>query len=65
MDAKQFLEKFGNHEAEQVSQAAGTTLAYFKQIAYGHRFPSRGLAKRLVDASDNRLDIMKLLNLAA
>lgn len=51
MDARTYLK---NHSAEAVEQLAllsGTTLAYFKQIAYGARKPSPELAKRIAENS--------------
>lgn len=41
---------------ERVCSEAGTTLDYFKQIAYGYRNASYKLSKRLVQASDGVLD---------
>ena len=37
MDAKQFIEEFGREEAEKVAKNAGSNIAYFSQIANGHR----------------------------
>jgi hypothetical protein len=62
MDAINFLKYFGPGEAEAVAKAAGTTLAYFKQIAYRHRRPSPDLAERLEEASNGRLDFRSLLS---
>lgn len=61
MDAKEFLDTYGKAEAERIARIAGTTLAYFKQIAYGHRKPSSDLAWDLVEASNGRMDFEKLL----
>ena len=55
MDAKTFLETFGEPEAERVAKEAGTNLAYFKQIMYLARSPSPKLALRLEKASGGRL----------
>ena len=55
MDAKTFYETFGAEEAEKLSIAAGTTLAYFQQIMYGFRKPSHTLTKKLESASDGRI----------
>ena len=62
MNAKQFIEHFGIEEAKKVAEKAGTNYPYFSQIAYGHRRPSVDLAKRLVVASDERLDLLALLD---
>lgn len=62
MNAKQFKDLYGQERAEEVAQKAGTSLAYFLQLAYGHRRPSIELAKRLVEASDNDLDFVSLLD---
>lgn len=68
MDALAFLERHGREVAERVSVQAGTTYAYFNQIAYGHRRPSPDLARELVAATvdiipnaDERLDFEALL----
>ncbi|WP_020208258.1 hypothetical protein [Gilvimarinus chinensis] len=61
MTAKEFIDRFGCDEARAVAQKANTNYAYFSQIAYGHRRPSVDLAKRLVDASENRLGFTDLL----
>lgn len=64
MNAKEFLDKHGWDEARQVAEAAKTTPAYFSQIVYGHRTPSRALAKRLAVASDGRMTAVELLGLS-
>ena len=61
MNAREFLDKFGGAEAEQVAVAAGTNLPYFEQLACGARRPSFELAERLVAASGGRLDVLALL----
>lgn len=62
MDAKQFIEEFGRNEAERVAKEAGSNLAYFSQIANGHRNASFKLAAKLVEASKGRLDQIKLMS---
>lgn len=64
MNAKEFLDAFGADEAQRLAQASGTNLAYFRQIASGHRFPSRKLAEKLVKNSGGRLVASKLLGLS-
>lgn len=68
MDALKYLEKHGKEAAERVAKKAGTNMAYFSQIAHGHRRPSVELAERLVSASaeetpaaDEQLDLLSLL----
>lgn len=61
MDAKTFLDEFGKAEAERVAAAAGTNYAYFSQIAHRHRRPSVDMARKLVEASNNRLSFESLL----
>ena len=51
MDAKTFYQTTDMETIEAVCKAAGTNLAYFRQIAYGHRKPSPHLALRLERAS--------------
>ncbi len=72
MNALAFLEKHGRDLTEQVAKKAGTNMAYFSQIAHGHRRPSIDLAKNLVAASeelvpdqDARLDLLALLDAKA
>ena len=55
MDAKHFYTEFGEVEARRVSELAGTTIDYFKQVMYGNRKFSPALAIRVVDASDGRM----------
>lgn len=51
MDAFDFVQKHGRGVAERVAKLAGTNMAYFSQIANGHRRPSPDLARKLVSAS--------------
>lgn len=51
MDAKTFYQTTDMEAVEAVCQAAGTNLAYFRQIAYGHRKASPHLALKLEQAS--------------
>ena len=62
MDAKQFIEEYGREEAEKVAKNAGSNIAYFSQIANGHRNASFKLAAKLVEASGGRLDQFKLMS---
>lgn len=61
MDAKAFFDRYGREESERVALAAGTNIAYFSQIIYGHRRPSADLAKQLEQHSGGRMDVMALL----
>jgi hypothetical protein len=61
VDAYEFNRTFGAKEAERVALEAGTTLAYFRQIVFGFRFPSRELALRLVEASSGRMTLHDLM----
>lgn len=61
MNAKQFLEKYGRERCAEVAAAAETNFAYFSQIAYGHRHPSRNLARRLSKASNNEMTFIELM----
>ena len=63
MDAKTFFDTYGREECRAVATAAGTNYAYFYQLVTGFRERcSVDLAKRLVKASDDRLDLLSLLN---
>lgn len=62
MNAKQFYDEYGAKECERVALAAKTTLGYFLQFVYGQRRPGFELAQRLVEASDNRLELIALLD---
>jgi hypothetical protein len=61
MNAKEFLVSTPKDRLLAVLQQAGTNLAYFRQIAYGHRLPSRDMAARLERASEGKLSRMQLL----
>lgn len=61
MDALEFLKTFGRAAAEKLASDAGTSYAYFNQIAYGHRRPSVELALKLVEESAQRLSFERLL----
>lgn len=61
MNAKEFLKTHDEEQVKSVAEAAGTTLGYFKQIAYGFRHPSRKLASRLAKASQNKMSASELL----
>ena len=64
MNARDFLDLKGREAAEQVAVKAGTTYAYFYQIARGNRRPSVKLAEKLVKASNQELDFVALLRSA-
>jgi DNA-binding transcriptional regulator YdaS (Cro superfamily) len=55
MDAKTFYSEFGEGESKRVSEAAGTTLEYFKQVMYDNRKFSPKLAVKIVVASEGRM----------
>lgn len=61
MTPLEFMRNRGERETEAVSIRAGTTLAYFKQIAYQHRRPSIALAKRLAAETGGELDVMQMM----
>jgi hypothetical protein len=62
MNAKQFLDLYGKGRTREVAEKAGTIYPYFLQIATGKRRPSVELAKKLVEASDHKLDFVSLLS---
>lgn len=61
MTALELLKARGDVDTEIFAKRAGTTLAYFKQIAYRHSRPSPELAKRLAAESDGDLDAADLV----
>ena len=61
MNAKEFYDEYRREECKRVAEAAGTTLEYFLQFVYRQRRPGYELAKKLVQASDNRLDLTALM----
>ena len=65
MDARQYIDEYGSAVAENLAKRAGTNMAYFRQIANGHRNASINLADALVAASDGELDLMSLLRSTA
>lgn len=63
MDAKTFYETYGIEECRAVASAAGTNYAYFYQLVSGFRGRcSVDMAKRLVKASEGRLDFLALID---
>lgn len=56
------MDKFGEAKAEAIAVAAGTNLAYFKQLARRQRYPSVKLAKRLIKSSGGKLDLLALID---
>lgn len=61
MDVRTFLKTATYEERRQVAEAAGTTVAYLKQLAGGWRSPSKALAERLESASGGRINAMAAL----
>lgn len=61
MNAREFLDAHGREEAERVAVRAGTTMAYFEQLAGGHRRPSFPLAENLARESGDRMDTLSLM----
>jgi hypothetical protein len=56
MSPLDFWKAKGDVETEALCVRAGTTFAYFKQIAYRHSRPSPDLARRLAKESDGQLN---------
>ena len=61
MTALEFMKARGDAEVEALAMRCGTTLAYFKQIAYRHRRPSVDLARKLAAESGGALDAADLV----
>lgn len=61
MTALEFLKAHGEEKTEALAVRAGTTLAYFKQIAYRFSRPSPELAQRLAAGSEGDLDASELV----
>ena len=61
MTALEFMRTRGEPATEALAIRAGTTLAYFKQIAYRHRRPSAELAIKLAAESNGGLDAADLV----
>lgn len=61
MTALELLKARGEEETEKLATRAGTTLAYFKQIAYRHSRPSPELAQRLAAESNGDMDAAELV----
>ena len=57
----EFRDRYGIAITQEVCAKAGTTYDYFKHICNHRKRPGVDLARRLVDASDGRLDLDKLL----
>lgn len=61
MDPLRYLKLHGDDHCDDVAKRAGTTLAYFKQIAYRHRRPSVDLARALERESKGDLSAVDML----
>jgi hypothetical protein len=61
MTPLEYLKSRGRPATEELCQQAGTTIAYFEQIAYGWRRPSPELAKRLAAGSNGDLDAAEMV----
>jgi hypothetical protein len=61
MDPLEFLRTAGDEATEAMCLRAGTTLAYFRQIAYRFRRPSAQLAKALERESGGVLKAASML----
>ncbi len=60
MSPMQYLKSYGPEITTRMCEKAGTTYAYFEQIAYGFRRPSPDMAKRLESASDGDLNAVEM-----
>ena len=61
MNARDFLDTYGRHEAKRVAIVAGSNYAYLWQLARGYRVASRDMAEKLEAASDGRMDRVSLV----
>jgi hypothetical protein len=61
MDALEYLKLHGEEHCDAVAKGAGTTLVYFKQIAYRHRLPSVKVARNLERETDGALNAADLV----
>lgn len=62
MDPKQFIKTYGWDEVDRICAAAGTKRSWFHHIALGYNNCGLKLAKRLVQASEGRLDLWSLID---
>ena len=61
MNAREFFDAYGRHEARKVAIQAGSSYDYIYQLAYGYRRASRTMAERLEQASEGRMDRVSLV----
>ena len=61
MNIKTFIKSTPKTERQRIAALAGTTDAYFSQLAGGHRKPSLALAKRIEEASGKLITRQELL----
>ena len=61
VSAMSFWQRHGAQHCARLAQDAGTTYAYWKQIANQRKRPSIELARRLVQASQGELSLELLL----
>ena len=57
MDARHYYQTTPTEQVKAMCERAGTNIAYFRQIAYGHRRPSPKLARRFHQASNGQLEL--------
>ncbi len=61
MDALEYLKAHGEVHCDAMARRAGTSLGYFKQIAYRHRRPGADLAKALERETQGALSAADLV----
>lgn len=61
VDLKQYIDQYGREEGKALAERAGTIWQYVYQCANGYRRPSVEKAKRLVEASGGKLDLLAML----
>jgi hypothetical protein len=61
MDALTYLKTYGDEHCAKMAERAGTTLGYFRLIAYRHRRPSVTVARKLEAASRKAMSATELV----
>lgn len=61
MNLKELLKIEGREKIKELCAVCGTNYAYYKHMAAGRRRPSIDLARRMIEASNERLTLKDLI----
>lgn len=61
MDFKTYYQELDGSAREKLAAAAGTSVPYLSQLAYGHRAPSRKMAEKIEAATDGVVRAVEMI----